>query len=197
MAYASMSETSLKDEIKHYPSFVIIKDGKVVDYLDAESDKHTKYYKSAHDFAEWIKKYIKLNDPIENQNTTDDEITPLKKDVELDNVTYDENKINIYFFWGNGCNHCENEFKFFKEIEEDYGHLYKLNTFEVWYDEENEQNSKVFASHMNDKLDGVPYTIIGNKTFKGFKTSYKEEMLDAIKTQYKNIYDVYFEKIKK
>ena len=48
---------------------------------------------------------------------------------------------------------------------------------------------------MDDEITGVPYTIIGNKSFKGFSERYEEEMLVAIKEQYKDSYDVYFDNI--
>ena len=70
---------------------------------------------------------------------------------------------------------------------------YNLNTFEVWYDEENEKILKSFAQKMNDQVSGVPYTIIGNQSYIGFGEEEKEEMIDAIISQHKNSYDVYFD----
>ena len=32
----------------------------------------------------------------------------------ISDIVYDENKINIYIFWGDGCPHCEEEWKFLK-----------------------------------------------------------------------------------
>ena len=53
-------ETAIKDKIKYAPSFVIFKEGKIVAYLDAESDKDLPYYKTVKDFKEWLTKYINL-----------------------------------------------------------------------------------------------------------------------------------------
>lgn len=50
---------------------------------------------------------------------------------------------------------------------------------------------------MGDEAKGVPYTIIGNKSFTGFNEEDKKDLIDAIESQYKNSYDVYFDKIKK
>ena len=47
---------------------------------------------------------------------------------------------------------------------------------------------------MGDEVSGVPYTIIGEKTFSGFSETYEKDILDAIKNQYQNSYDVYFDK---
>ena len=197
MSFANMKETNLKSKIKYYPSFAIFKDGELVDYLDANSEKDTNKYKSVDYFATWFTSYVKAN--IVNETVQENEVEEkqekLKIDANLENLKYDENKVNIYFFWGNGCPHCEKEFEFFESIETEYGDYFTLNTFETWYDENNREILEQFASNMEDEITGVPYTIIGNKTFKGFSERYEEEMLEAIKEQYKDSYDVYFNNI--
>ena len=69
--------------------------------------------------------------------------------------------------------------------------------FETWKDKENAELLSVFANAMNDKVTGVPYTIIGSLSFKGFGESKKNSFLEAIESQLKNNYDVYLDKIKK
>lgn len=114
----------------------------------------------------------------------------------LENVKKEDNKVNIYFFWGNGCPHCADEHDFFKEIEVDYGQYFNLYTFEVWYNEENAKLLEIFADNMNDTISGVPYTIIGNNSFTGFNESKKDIIISAIKNQSNNNFDVYIDKIK-
>ena len=106
----------------------------------------------------------------------------------------EEEKIRLYLFHQNGCPHCEEEFKFLKSIETEYGKYFTLNTFEVWYSKDNAKILEQFANAMGDEVKGVPYTIIGNKTFSGFSKKYEEQFLNAIKDQYHNSYDVYFDK---
>ncbi len=53
-------ETEIGEKIKYAPSFVIFKEGKVVAYLDAESDEDLSYYKTVDGFKEWLTKYINL-----------------------------------------------------------------------------------------------------------------------------------------
>jgi len=68
-----------------------------------------------------------------------------------------------------------------------------------------DKNSKVaeayssFASSMGEKVTGVPYTIIGSKTFKGFNDTddYKQSIIKTIEEEKDKNYDVYFDKIKK
>lgn len=196
MAFSDMKKTSLKEEVKYYPSFVIIKNGKVVDSLDANSDEDVDRYKKIDAFKEWFTSYVKLKKvkgTFTNSKPEEEVIEPTI-DANLENVKYDENKVNIYFFWGDGCPHCKKEFEFFDSIKTEYGNYFVLNTFEVWNNEDNQKLLKQFAAKMGDEVTGIPYTIIGNKTFKGFNENHESKILDAIKEQYKNSYDVYFDK---
>ena len=55
-----MKKTSLKDTVRFYPSFIIFKDGEVVDFLDADSDEDTKKYKELDAFKEWFEGYVEI-----------------------------------------------------------------------------------------------------------------------------------------
>lgn len=193
MSFTDMLKTDLEETIKYYPSFVIYKNGKLVDYLDAGSDEDTEKYKNKDEFYNWFTSYVKLKDKNEDKTIKGNDKEEITKiDANLDNVTYDENKINIYFFWGDGCPKCEAQFEFLNSIQEEYGDYFVLHTFEVWHNKENEKLLEQFANKMGDELAGVPYTIIGKRTFTGFNETYEKKFLDAIKTQYKDSYDVYF-----
>lgn len=196
MSFSDMKETELKEYIKYYPSLVIYHEGEIVDYLDANSDSDSEYYKSVDGFKKWFSNYVSIQKKNDNDNLILEEETnnDTKIDAKLEDIVYDENKVNIYFFWGNGCPHCEEEFKFLKSIETEYGNYFTLNTFEVWYSKDNAEILEQFANAMGDEVKGVPYTIIGNKTFSGFSKNYEEQFLKAIKEQYHNSYDVYFDK---
>lgn len=51
-------ETVIGEKIKYAPSFVVFKEGKLVGYLDAESDEDKPYYESASAFGQWLGRYI-------------------------------------------------------------------------------------------------------------------------------------------
>ncbi len=197
LQFKDMKETKLSKHIEFCPSFVIYQDGKMVDYLDASSDDDVDYYLSVDGFEKWFSTYIELRTPdyIEEEIIEDIE-TNVEKDnkstIEIDDLTYDENKVNVYLFYGDGCSHCEDEMAYFESIEEEYGDLFTLNTFEVWHNENNEQIYREFSKIMNDEIGGVPYTIIGDKSFSGFGPPYEDMILETIISQHKNSYDVYF-----
>ena len=55
-----MKTTKMYDNIKYYPSFAIYKDGKIIDYLEADSDEDLNRYKDVVEFEKWFKSYIQL-----------------------------------------------------------------------------------------------------------------------------------------
>ena len=211
--YSELKENNLGDFLEYYPSFVIYKDGKVVDFLDANADEDTDYYKSASKLASWLTNYISLdetnknnrvssdgnkqNDVIkENEEENADNNVSLEAVNNLDYIAREDGKVNIYFFWGDGCHVCENTFAFFDEIEDEYSKYYNLYTFETWYNEENEELLYTFAQAVDKEVRGVPFIIIGEEVFPGFNEESKEKIIDAILNQYNDSYDVYFDIIK-
>lgn len=199
IAFNEIKNTDLNKKIKYYPSFVLYKEGKVKKYLDANKNSDIEYFSSEKGFKEWFTKYIKLKNPertdyetSENNNTNEE--TNNDKIV-LKDVTKEEGKVNIYFFWGNGCPHCKEEFRFLSEIEEEYGSMFNLYTYETWYNEDNAKMAKTFGKALDFKVKGVPFTIIGSKPFSGFGEEQKDKMKKAIEEESKNNFDVYFDKI--
>lgn len=213
--YSELKESDLGDFLEHYPSFVIYKNGKVVDFLDANADEDTDYYKTKEGFKNWVTQYVNLdnisknqnlsdstnqvtNDNFNDENNIDNESTEKQSntvDVNLDNITKEEGKVNIYFFWGDGCPHCEEQFAFLDSIESEYGDLYNLYTFETWQNEENAELLKTFSDAMEVESRGVPYTIIGEEVFTGFSESMESEFINAIVEEKDKSFDVYFDKI--
>ena len=195
ITYAKLKETSLKETIKYYPTLIIIKEGEVVDFLETDSAEDYEYYKSSSTFKKWFTKYVKLIEPI-NVEEEEEEINPedVVIDVVYDDIVYDENKVNIYLFWGDGCSHCKALKEFLGSIENEYGKYYTLHKYETWYDETNKKAMDQFSAKMGVKATGVPYMIIGEKVFSGYSKSNNQEIIDAIVSQHKNSYDVYFDK---
>lgn len=193
--FSQIKNTELR-YIKYYPSFVIYRNGKKVDYLDANSNKDIEYYKSVDGFKKWFTNYVKLKE-VNIVNKKDEEVeeeTEINIDISnnLKELKYDENKVNIYLFWGRGCPRCDEELSFLRSIEKEYGKYFILNTFEVWFDEENKNILKNFSNIMGDEVIGVPYMIIGDRSFIGYSKEIEKHILETIKAQYKNSYDVYF-----
>lgn len=142
--------------------------------------------------SEYAKKYEeKYNTNIEDNK--EDNQTSKKTIREIEGIVYDENKVNIYEFYGQECPHCIKLNSFFERIENEYGKYYTLNKFETWHNSENLEIYKEFASVLGYEAKGVPFIVIGNQVIRGFSESKEQEIIDAITSQYKNSYDVYFD----
>lgn len=142
--------------------------------------------------SEYAKKYEeKYNTNIEDNK--EDNQTSKKTIREIEGIVYDENKVNIYEFYGQECPHCIKLNSFFERIESEYGKYYTLNKFETWHNSENLEIYKEFASVLGYEAKGVPFIVIGNQVIRGFSESKEQEIIDAITSQYKNSYDVYFD----
>lgn len=78
-----------------------------------------------------------------------------------------EDKVNVYFFWAEGCPHCAKE----KELLDFYQHKYpyiKILDFEV---SDNNANGRILtesAKILDTGVSGVPFTVIGDKSFTGY-----------------------------
>lgn len=81
-------------------------------------------------------------------------------------------KVNLYFFWGKGCPHCEKEKVFLEKLAQKYPAL-KVNELEVWYNKENQDLLTNVAKKLNANVSGVPFTVIGEEYFVGW---YNEEV---------------------
>ncbi len=76
--------------------------------------------------------------------------------------------VTIYFFWGQGCPHCDAEKPFLEQLEQKYPRL-EVKEFETWYDRENaELFQKFLAAHSVPSPYGVPTTFIGNDYIVGY-----------------------------
>ena len=79
----------------------------------------------------------------------------------------EEGKVNIYFFHRTSCPHCKKENKFLDEIEAKYKNI-NIYRYEVSSSSENSKYLKEVKTLFKEKSNGVPYTVIGDKTFLGY-----------------------------
>lgn len=98
-------------------------------------------------------------------------------------------EVKVYLFRGEGCPHCAEAEEWFKSIEEEYGSYFEVVDYETWYDKDNAELMQRVADARKEEASGVPYIIIGNKSWNGFAEDYKEEMLDEIKSVFEQDVD--------
>ena len=127
------------------------------------------------------------NSNANNSETEESENSSFKfaKNTEAD-IKPSKDKLNIYIFWGDGCPHCKHLAEFLGEKQSEIGGKISLYTFEVWKDKNNLAFLKSFGKFLGENPKGVPYIIIGNKTYSGFSETdeeTKQEIIDLIKTE--------------
>lgn len=102
------------------------------------------------------------------------------------NYENDNSKVNVYLFRGHGCSHCYELIEYLTSIIDEYGKYFNLISYEVWYNADNSNLMSNVASVMGDNANGVPYLIIGKKTFIGYRASTDAS---AIKKAIKELYN--------
>lgn len=125
--------------------------------------------------------------------TTSNHVTRTLKEQTEANIKYDNKKINVYFFYGDGCPHCEELIKFLDNLPEKYDEYFDLYTMEVWYNQKNSKLMEDLVAELGKEVEGVPCLIIGDQVFFGYSESMEKEIKKAIKDEYLLVdkYDVY------
>ncbi|MDD3896729.1 MAG: hypothetical protein PHU04_02690 [Candidatus Peribacteraceae bacterium] len=78
-----------------------------------------------------------------------------------------EREVNVYFFWGEGCPHCEKEKPFLEGLQQRYPSV-NVHDFEVWNSSENRSLFIQVGKALNADVGGVPFTVIGEQYFVGY-----------------------------
>lgn len=87
--------------------------------------------------------------------------------------------VNLYLFWGDGCPHCAAEKEYLTKLEKEFDNL-KVTKYEVWHNRENDTFLKKVLSQTNNTFTGVPVTIVGETTIKGFSLETEKEIRRAV-----------------
>lgn len=94
-------------------------------------------------------------------------------------------QINIYFFHGDGCPHCEEESKFLEKIEKKYSNV-KIIKYEVWKNTSNAMLMKRVGNKYEVTTNSVPLTIISGTPISGYSESIGVKIERIIKYYDKN-----------
>lgn len=108
-----------------------------------------------------------------------EEITFLHTRNKFEDIVFDDT-LNVYVFWGNRCQHCTHLIEYLESLLKEEPDLFKLYTFEVWYDEENMAWLEELALITEEEIEGVPYMIIGKDVFVGYDPIIDEDIYDSI-----------------
>lgn len=120
------------------------------------------------------------------------QVLDLKETLEEKGITIkDENyketdeQIKIYLFRWSGCSHCYDFLVYLNSLVPEYGHMFKLRSYETTTNADNEAVMKKVKEYFGDgNKSGVPYIVIGDTTFYGYSERMDDSILEAIKTEY-------------
>lgn len=91
-----------------------------------------------------------------------------------------DDKVNIYLFYSKICPHCQKEEKYFETLKEKYQDKINIYTYEVTENKTNNEIMKSLKKELKENNQGVPFTIIGSKTFLGYDESLNERIENTI-----------------
>ena len=132
-----------------------------------------------------------LEDTIKEEiNTFDgqkgyEEYVTTLKEADLSEYKESDDKVNVYIFRGGTCSHCLDAVAHFASIVKDEGKYFNVKTYEVWSNSDNNDLMNDVANEIGDsEVSGVPYIVIGKKSWSGYAASYDDEMMKQIKSEY-------------
>lgn len=91
-----------------------------------------------------------------------------------------DNKVDVYFFWGEGCPHCAKEKVYLNQLEKERDDV-AVHDYEIYNHPDNISLLKDLGQELGTRIEGVPFVVIGDKSFIGFseKTT-PPKLLDRI-----------------
>lgn len=89
--------------------------------------------------------------------------------------------VTLYFFWGEGCPHCERAKPFLEELKRKYP-LLRIESCEVLEHRENIPRLMEMAKACNQEATGVPTFIIGDRMLSGFSAKTAAELEQLVKS---------------
>lgn len=88
-----------------------------------------------------------------------------------------ESGLNVYFFWGDGCPHCEKEKPFLDRLESENENI-NVYRYEVWKNRKNLELMVKVGKELKLDISGVPVTIIGDEAFVGYSEGYTSKQIE-------------------
>ncbi len=111
-------------------------------------------------------------------------IHALALSIDYDDLIYNitdeevlEDKINIYFFYGDGCPHCAKEEKFLDRLNEKYADSIQIFRYETWKNSTNKSYMLSAKTLLGKSANvSVPFTVIGKESYSGYNDTVGEKI---------------------
>ncbi len=88
------------------------------------------------------------------------------------------NPVNIYLFYGDGCPHCAQERQYIVDVlQNKYSNL-KIYEYEIYNNKDNAALLQEVAEKLGVGVEGVPFLIIGDQDFVGYAKSTSAQVIE-------------------
>jgi thiol-disulfide isomerase/thioredoxin len=114
-----------------------------------------------------------------------EEVETNNKNLLQDTYLGDEDKLTIYYFWGDTCPVCALQAPFLDELEENFD--VQILRFEIYNNRSNQELFKEVANVFNIEPSGVPTTFIADEVFVGFNERIENQILSIVESCQENM----------
>ncbi|MFP4656365.1 MAG: hypothetical protein ACLFNK_02195 [Candidatus Woesearchaeota archaeon] len=98
----------------------------------------------------------------------------------INDIEEDPEKVQVYFFWGDGCSFCTDQKKFFEEMDDEIMEDVQIMEFELYNSKKNAEFWEEFTAAHAETAHAIPVTFIGDEAWRGFPEQYGPQMVDKI-----------------
>lgn len=98
----------------------------------------------------------------------------------LNDLELSDEKINLVYFWGDGCGFCDMMNEFLEDMDEKYPDMINLLKFETWQDPSNTGLMLEISENYNHNPQGVPLIFLGNQVYIGASDAVFENIENKI-----------------
>ena len=94
----------------------------------------------------------------------------------------DKGTVTLYYFWGNGCSHCEEAKPWLEDLDARYPEL-SIRAYEIWYSETNQglYNQMAEARELPKQGRGTPTFYLDNLYWLGYSPAIGQDIETAVK----------------
>ena len=103
-------------------------------------------------------------------------------------AVFAQEKVKVYLFRSDTCPICQQAVAFFNELasDEEYKDMFELVDFEVSSSKNAKLMDEVSEAMGDGEVNGVPYIVIGDRSFGGYTSSWDEDIKAEIKETYED-----------
>ncbi len=92
----------------------------------------------------------------------------------------DDNKTELYMFYGKGCPHCSKAHNFLNDLQDMYPNLEVIHK-EIYFNNSNRELFVKLSESYGEQIQGVPTMFINGKVFVGFTNSVAKSLEEEVK----------------